>query len=40
METNKKFVSKNTGEGAEGQWNLLAMGGSIESISEVGDKVP
>ena len=40
METNRRFVSKNTGEGAGTQWNLLATGGSLKSIPEVDDEVP
>ena len=40
METNRRFVSKNTGEVAGTQWNLLATGGSLKSISEVDDEVP
>ena len=40
METNRRFVSKNTGEGAGVQLNLLETGGSLKSIPEVGDKVP
>ena len=40
METNRRFVSKNTGEGVGAQWNLLATGGSLKSIPEVDDEVP
>ena len=40
METNRRFVRKNTGEGAGTQWNLLATGGSLKSIPEVDDEVP
>ncbi len=40
METNRKFVSKNMGEGTGAQWNLLATGGSLKSIPEVDDEVP
>ena len=40
METNRRFVSKNTGEGAGAQWNLLATGGRLKSIPEVDDEVP
>ncbi len=40
METNRRFVSKNTGEGAGTQRNLLATGGSLNSIPEMDDEVP
>ena len=40
METNRIFVSKNTREGAGAQWNLLATGGSLKRIPELGDEVP
>ena len=40
METNRRFVSKNRGEGAGEQWNLLAMGGSLKIIPEVDDEAP
>ena len=40
METNRRFVSKNTGEGAGTQWNLLETGGSLKGIPEVDDEVP
>ena len=40
METNRRFVNKNTGEGEVAQWNLLATGGSPKSIPEVDDEVP
>ena len=40
IETNRRFVSKNTGEGAGAQWNLLVTVGSLNSISEVDDEVP
>ena len=39
METNRRFVSKNTGEDAGVQWKLLATGGSLKSIPEVDDEV-
>ena len=40
MKPNRRFVNKNTGEGAGEQWNLLPTAGSLKSIPEVDDEVP
>ena len=40
METNRRFVSVNTREGAGTQWNLLETGGSLKSVPEVDYEVP
>ena len=40
METNRRFVIKNTREGTGTQRNLLATGRRLRSIPEVDDEVP